>query len=261
MLIRVVFITLALSCSGAAWSAAESVLMPGQVISGHAKLEAKCDECHVKFNKSAQNQLCKDCHKDVKADILEKKGFHGRLDSDKDCKKCHTEHKGRNAKIVLLDIKKFDHTKTDFPLCGAHAKQEKVKCKDCHNPKKKYREAPSACVDCHRKDDKHKNSLGTDCRNCHNEKDWKETRFDHSKTKFALTGKHADVKCSKCHVSQSDTFKGVRMIAIPAIARTISTRATTAKNARPAMWNATGKRLSSTMTGKPNSSCWASMSK
>ena len=211
MLIRLVFITLALSCSGAAWSAAESVLMPGQVISGHAKLEAKCDECHVKFDKDAQNRLCKDCHKEVKADVLDKKGFHGRLESEKDCRECHTDHKGRNAKIVLLDIKKFDHEKTDYPLRGAHEKQDKVKCKDCHKPEKKYREAPSACNDCHQKDDKHKGSLGKECGNCHKETNWKEAKFDHSKTKFALAGKHVDVKCNKCHAKAPTNYKGASL--------------------------------------------------
>jgi hypothetical protein len=211
MLIRLVFLTLSLSCSSGAWAAGESLLMPGKVISGHAKLEAKCEECHVKFDKDAQNRLCKDCHKEVKADVLNKKGFHGRLDSEKDCKECHTDHKGRDAKIVLLDINKFDHDKTDYPLRGAHQNKDKVKCKDCHKPEKKYREAPSACNDCHLKDDKHKGSLGKECENCHKETNWKEAKFDHSKTKFALAGKHVDVTCKKCHASHPASYKGASM--------------------------------------------------
>lgn len=209
MLLRLIFLTLFLSFSNVSLAAGESALMPGEVIQEHAKLEENCKECHVRFNKEAQTGLCSDCHKDVKGDILKHEGFHGRLE-EKECRKCHTEHKGRNAKIVVLDTKTFDHAKTDFPLLGAHLKQEKVKCKDCHEAKKKYREAPSECNACHRKDDKHKGSLGTDCKSCHNERTWKETRFDHSlgKTRFALIGKHVDVKCSKCHVSQSQ-FKGV----------------------------------------------------
>jgi len=209
MLLKSIFLAFLLSCSGAALGAGETALMPGEVIQGHAKLEENCKECHVRFNKEAQTGLCADCHKDVKADVQKHEGFHGRL-GDKECRECHTEHKGRNAKIVVLDTKKFDHTKTDFPLLGAHLKQEKVKCKDCHEAKKKFREAPSACNDCHRKVDKHKGSLGTDCKNCHNERSWKETRFDHNleKTRFVLIGKHVDVKCSKCHVSQSQ-YKGV----------------------------------------------------
>lgn len=207
-MLRLILLTIALSFSGLAFGAGETALMPGEVISGHAKLEAECTNCHVRFNKEAQSGLCENCHKDVKADIQNHKGFHGRLDQ-KVCNTCHTEHKGRIAKIVILDTAKFDHTKTNFPLLGAHLKQEKVKCKDCHAVNKKYREAPSACNDCHHKDDKHKGSLGTDCKSCHNERDWKETKFDHSleKTHFALKGKHADVKCSKCHTDPA-RYKG-----------------------------------------------------
>ncbi|MFZ2542187.1 MAG: cytochrome C [Gallionella sp.] len=207
MLLRRAILILSLSCASAAWGAdAESLLMPGKVISGHAKLEAKCEECHVRFDKAAQNGLCKDCHKEVKADVQNHKGYHGKID-DQDCKECHTDHKGRDAKIVLLDVDKFDHEKTDYPLRGAHEKQDKVKCKDCHDPKKKYSEAHSDCNACHKKDDKHKEELGTDCVNCHKETDWKEAKFDHSKTKFLLAGKHLDVKCKECHVGHPVKYK------------------------------------------------------
>lgn len=208
MLLRLILLTASLSFSGLASGVGETALMPGEVIEGHAKLEVKCAECHVRFNKEAQTGLCADCHKDVKADVLKHEGFHGRIE-EKECRACHTEHKGRKAKIVVLDTKTFDHAKTDFPLLGAHQKQEKIKCKDCHDAKKKYREAPSACNDCHHKVDKHKGSLGTDCKSCHNERSWKETKFDHTleKTHFALSGKHVDVKCSKCHTDPS-RFKG-----------------------------------------------------
>lgn len=205
---RLIFLALSLGVSGVALAAGETALMPGEVIQGHAKLEENCKECHVRFDKAAQTGLCSDCHKEVKADIRKHEGLHGRI-PEQECRECHTEHKGRGAKIVVFDTKGFDHAKTDFPLLGAHQKQEKVKCKDCHETNKKYREASTVCNDCHRKVDKHKGSLGTDCKSCHNERDWKETRFDHTleKTHFALKGKHADVKCSKCHVTP-DKFKG-----------------------------------------------------
>ncbi len=208
MSLRLIFLILSLSFSSIALGAAESALMPGEVIQGHAKLEENCKECHVRFNKDAQTGLCADCHKEVKVDIQKHEGFHGRLE-EKECRTCHTEHKGRNAKIVVMEGNNFDHAKTDFPLLGAHQKQEKVKCADCHAAKKKYREAPSVCNDCHRKVDKHKGSLGPDCKNCHNERSWKETKFDHSlaKTHFALEGKHVNVKCTKCHADPAK-FKG-----------------------------------------------------
>jgi hypothetical protein len=188
---------------------ANKLLMPGDVIQGHAKLEENCENCHKKFDKAAQSALCADCHKDVGKDIAEKRGFHGRLEPGKECKECHTEHKGRNAKIAEFNHAKFDHSRTDYPLKGAHL-NAKVKCTDCHKPGKKFRNAPSYCNDCHKKDDKHKGGLGTDCAKCHVEKNWKTTSFDHSKTKFKLLGKHEDVKCAKCHID--DKFKDTPML-------------------------------------------------
>jgi hypothetical protein len=179
----------------------EKALMPGEVIHGHAKYELDCNKCHLRFDKAAQPRLCNDCHKEVAADISSKSGMHGRLE-DKICRNCHTEHKGRNAKIAILDKDKFDHGHTDFQLKGAH-REARVKCASCHLAKVKYRDAPKLCNDCHKKDDQekgHKGSLGKQCENCHDEKSWKDARFDHEKTKFSLVGgKHAEAKCSGCH--------------------------------------------------------------
>ncbi len=178
----------------------ESVVMPGKVIEGHAKLEAKCDSCHVRFDKAAQSRLCGECHKDVAADQRAATGFHGRAPEaqGKECRACHTDHKGREARIAALDEAKFDHGRTDFALKGAHAKPG-LECRSCHAAGKRWREAPQACVECHRKDDTHKGSLGAKCAECHHERTWKETGFDHGKTRFALEGKHANAKCAACH--------------------------------------------------------------
>ena len=195
-----IFLLVSLCCGLPMTASANKLLMPGDVIKGHAKDEADCEKCHKKFDKAAQDGLCMACHKDVGKDVNEKRGFHGRLQEQKDCKSCHTDHKGRDAKIVVLDTAKFDHAQTDFVLKGGHLK-EKVKCKDCHAEGKKYSEAPSLCNSCHKKDDKHKGGLGTDCAKCHVDKDWKTTNFDHNKTNFKLLDKHIDVKCDKCHIN------------------------------------------------------------
>jgi hypothetical protein len=174
----------------------ESILAPGQVIQGHAKLEDDCAQCHKRFDRQAQDGLCMSCHKDVGADVKARTGFHGRS-KPQACSSCHTDHKGRGARIVVLDKKAFDHAITDYRLRGKH---EGVECAKCHLSGKKYSEAPLDCNSCHRKDDVHKGGLGVKCADCHSEATWKETRFDHdAKTRFALTGKHADVKCTDCH--------------------------------------------------------------
>ena len=173
----------------------ESVLRPGELIQGHAKWEEECSECHVRFDRAAQDQLCMGCHKEVGQDMRNHAGYHGRL-KPQTCRSCHTDHKGRNAKIVELDKKKFDHEKTDYVLRGKHVK---VECDKCHEPKKKYWEAAKDCNSCHRKDDVHKGSLGPKCADCHTDNDWKEAKFDHDKTRFPLKDKHVDTKCVDCH--------------------------------------------------------------
>jgi hypothetical protein len=176
----------------------ETVLMPGKVIAGHAKWEEACAKCHVPFDKRAQARLCLDCHKPVAQDLHEGKGYHGR-EKERDCRTCHTDHKGREAKIVRLDEAKFDHAMTDFALRGAHLP---LKCHACHAPRRAYREAPGGCNDCHVKDDRHKGTLGAKCAECHGEASWKEAKFDHDKTRYPLKGRHAQVACKECHAGE-----------------------------------------------------------
>lgn len=197
-----IFVALAMPTAHA--ESVETAIMPGQVIQEHADLEGDCKKCHVRFDKKAQTGLCLDCHKDVARDTREKQGYHGRI-PEQECRSCHTEHKGRVMNIAAINPKTFDHRLTDFPLKGGHL-GPKAECRRCHAAGKKFREAPSECVACHLKDDKHKGSLGKECADCHNEKSWKDTKFDHAKTRFPLTGKHRDVLCKGCHADPK--FKG-----------------------------------------------------
>lgn len=175
--------------------------MPGKVIEGHVKWETQCEKCHESFSKHMQNRRCLDCHKKVATDIDEKRGFHGRIKdvAQTACKACHTEHKGRDADIVHLDKDTFDHGQTDFVLEGAHTG---LACGSCHQKNVKYRDASSACYDCHKKADPHKERLGKDCGKCHGVKAWKTSRFDHDKTKFPLHGKHKEASCNSCHPNE-----------------------------------------------------------
>ena len=187
----------------------ETAIMPGQVIAGHAKLESNCKNCHVRFNRAAQTDLCLDCHKDVAKDFARRQGYHGRV-PEKECRSCHTEHKGRDAKIAPLP-RAFDHSQTDFVLRGAHAAQ-KVQCAACHVASRKFRDAPSDCHGCHAQDDKHRGALGTACADCHKETAWKDTFFDHSKTRFPLRNGHVEVPCKSCHADP--TFKGAPLACV-----------------------------------------------
>lgn len=190
----------------------EKLVNPGPVIEGHVKVEGECAKCHLPGSRQAQSGLCLSCHKPIDADRRQSKGFHGRnRDAAKaDCKVCHTDHKGRDAKIVLLDRETFDHKMTNFELKGAH---RTTSCNGCHAEKKPYRATPSRCVDCHKAADPHKNRLGDACDKCHNEDVWRQTKtFDHAKTKFPLLGAHQKVVCASCHSGERYTGLAVTCI-------------------------------------------------
>lgn len=176
------------------------LLMPDKVAQAHAKIESDCQKCHLHFDKSNQSPLCLDCHEEIQQDLDRKTRFHSKIAHDKinQCKSCHTEHKGRNFDITSLDIDHFDHQKTEFSLKGSH---QSLECSQCHSAKhKNFRITLESgqCKTCH--EDPHNGELKEDCSQCHSENSWQIKRFDHSKTSFALRGKHQDLKCNLCHI-------------------------------------------------------------
>jgi hypothetical protein len=113
------------------------------------------------------------------------------------CGDCHIE---RDWKTTT----RFDHDKTRFALKNAHlrnANKLAVKCTACHTDLKSFRNTPLDCLSCHKKDDKHEGQEGVKCEQCHNDRSWKDTTFDHRQSRFALTGKHLNTPCKKCHES------------------------------------------------------------
>jgi hypothetical protein len=188
-------------------NALEKLMMPGELSNAHAKLEVNCENCHKLLVKQAQSNLCISCHKEVKADVEGKKGFHGKntLVAKSECFACHVEHKGRDHSVVQLEPVLFNHANTNYPLVGGH---QKAQCNACHVAGKKYREAPHDCFACHDKDQPHKGNLGKACETCHVPDSWKKVAaFDHDKTKFPLKGGHIKATCIGCHVGE--VYKGL----------------------------------------------------
>jgi hypothetical protein len=180
----------------------EKLMMPGPLTTAHEKLEEDCSNCHQVLAKKAQSSLCISCHKPIKTDIETKKGFHGRneLVAKSECYACHTEHMGRDHKLIQLEKLLFNHAETNYPLEGGHKKAE---CSSCHVAGKKFREAVQTCFACHNKDQPHKGNLGEKCETCHKVESWKKVaNFDHSKTKFPLAGGHTKATCFACHVGE-----------------------------------------------------------
>jgi hypothetical protein len=93
----------------------------------------------------------------------------------------------------------FRHEATGFALEGAHAK---VACRDCHRSLV-FTRIGTACADCHK--DAHRGELGLRCESCHAPTSWDNQRvmYDrHSRSRFPLTGVHANVDCESCHRNQ-----------------------------------------------------------
>jgi hypothetical protein len=94
------------------------------------------------------------------------------------------------------------HEKGTFPLQGAHLA---TPCFDCHQKQKdwSFKGIGINCKDCHK--NIHKEVIEAklypeeNCRICHNEDQWADISFDHTKTAFDLTGAHKKVDCRTCH--------------------------------------------------------------
>ena len=186
-------------------------ISPGELSNVHISLDDPnmCSKCHISGTKSTRAK-CLECHKEIQAAINSKKGFHASAEvKGKECAVCHSDHHGRDFKIIVFDKKAFNHASSGFELKGVHAKKD---CNACHKPafikdpelKKRpnsFLGLKSECLTCHA--DYHQGKLSPNCATCHNFNSFKKaTGFDHSKTHFPLLGKHATVACLDCHKTE-----------------------------------------------------------
>ncbi|MDP2342064.1 MAG: cytochrome c3 family protein [Deltaproteobacteria bacterium] len=195
-----------------------------------------CKTCHGPFPgqkaifKGLPHARCADCHVDAHVGQIAKddKG-------EVPCERCHTV----NGFVPVL----FDaaaHARTRFPLEGAH---QAVACNACHTADDKLARkvpavvrakverqkrrlllsdaridlpdlkalgegegAPTRCESCH--DDPHGGQFDArikdkGCNACHQAVSFTAERFNHDDSRFALTGKHKAVACSRCHVEEA----------------------------------------------------------
>jgi hypothetical protein len=120
------------------------------------------------------------------------------------CSNCHTTVSWTAA---------FDHSKTTFPLTGAHLS---VACATCHTDNYAGTLARD-CYTCHLKDWNSTQTLGGavpnhvtsvfphDCTLCHSTTNWTTSTFNHNATTFPLLGAHTTVACATCH---TDNYAG-----------------------------------------------------
>jgi len=152
-----------------------------------------CENCHETGLMHFQGQTCSQCHlkMDGAAFMPHEIAF------GSSCLNCHDGLDSYGAD--------FNHAETGFPLVAAH---ELLKCDDCHVGARTLEDLHATsptCVSCHQMDDPHQGALGDDCAACHTATQWTDVSFDHAVVGFKLTGAHASVDCSACHVNGTGT--------------------------------------------------------
>lgn len=195
----------------------------GYALNGkHSEIE--CIDCHKQKSKtvalkdmtfSGLKKECSACH----IDHHDFGTFRSsRLREPNACTACHNE---RNWK----QTPHWDHnTNTRYAISGKHLGLE---CTQCHTPlppQKRYRQyewphlADKTCENCHKSPHTKTFSakfLAKKCTECHTDEGWKlpkgakgAKKFDHSATRFQLTGEHTSVSCDACHkIDKKDVYK------------------------------------------------------
>jgi hypothetical protein len=172
----------------------------------HAEFASNCSACHAEpWSSTTMAERCLDCHIEVKQQMASGKAMHAKMAAEKDCRTCHTEHRGAHAAIT--EMSQFHHNEwTAFALTGKHLSTD---CKACHTGSV-FAGTPQTCAGCHAEPAVHKDRYGGACAECHSTVSWQWTwsglaHFDHNMSSFKLTGQHAKVECQACHVG--NTFR------------------------------------------------------
>ena len=158
-----------------------------------AHASVTCNACHVSKVFADAGTRCADCHAD-----LHQRQFGAQ------CENCHTVQGWR-----LNNRAPQDHMNR-FPLLGAHAS---ATCDQCHKGAAvgAYVGLSTACVSCHVRDfnaatnPPHLASgFSQNCSLCHGSMtNWTSATFNHASSGFPLTGAHATIACTQCHVNNN----------------------------------------------------------
>jgi hypothetical protein len=150
-------------------------------------LTVKCADCHPSVTFKPRPSDCFGCHPEPAVH----RGQYGT-----GCAQCHTTRTWEDVKPL--------HDVGDFSLKGMH---DNIACERCHRDNRPLAGSGNLCINCHRQDDIHNNSLSPRCGECHTQWSFAPARFDHSKVGCNLTGLHRTIACFDCH--KSGNFAGL----------------------------------------------------
>ena len=159
-----------------------------------AHVPLACNLCHASGVYAGLSTQCVSCHLPNYQKTTNPN--HAAAGFPQDCAACHTTAQWTGVK--------FDHSKAKFALTGSHVA---LLCTQCHSSGQ-FAGLPSQCVSCHLPNYQKTTNpnhvtagFPQDCSLCHTTAQWVGAKFDHGKTKFALTGSHVPLACTQCHSS------------------------------------------------------------
>jgi nitrate/TMAO reductase-like tetraheme cytochrome c subunit len=162
----------------------------------HARLD--CTACHrnqkpTEFANTPSD--CGTCHADTYAQA--RNPDHVRSGFSRRCEECHAV-----VAVTWRGARFTQHDRTRFPLTGGHVG---VTCERCHAGGR-FAGTPTQCVACHESDyqgvsnpNHVASGFSRTCDNCHRTSAWRPATFDHSSSRFPLTGAHTGLDCARCH--------------------------------------------------------------
>ena len=147
----------------------------------------ECTDCHKDDISTFASDSCLTCHREVDLAYAQTH----LLEFGDDCLVCHDG--------IDTYGDDFDHNRFNFQLQGKHTG---LSCSQCHLNAHSISDLQMTlqdCHSCHREDDAHAGSYGTECQSCHSPEGWTPATFDHNLSAFKLDGAHANVQCESCH--------------------------------------------------------------
>ena len=168
-------------------------------------LNVACEKCHAPGQPLAGLNFshCMDCHQDYHRGQFADRTKKGA------CEECHTVN-GFTPSTFTIEA----HNQTKFSLQGAHLA---IPCIACHKETTnrtaittlQFTFTSYSCNSCHQSPhgktvDKYLSRNG--CESCHSVASWREVKFNHNQTKFALEFKHNQVPCKNCHFPETEKF-------------------------------------------------------
>lgn len=177
----------------------------GEVLS-HADTGGRCSACHTAiWENEKMADRCLACHTDL---LNSQDNLHTVMlaqSQTTECFICHTDHRGAEAPVTILDLEHFPHEATGYSLQGHRrtAVGASFTCADCHGDRIQAIDL-EVCAACHQDIDApfmagHLSAFGGECLACHDGIDTYGRSFDHNQAAFQLLGQHSTAACADCH--------------------------------------------------------------